>query len=59
MADSSVTAIIRPCIGNVKVPHELRQIRLRGLYDQVKVISHQHVGMEPHPVDVQGDTELL
>lgn len=41
------------------MPHELREIRLGGLYDEVKMIVHQDVGMKPHPVDSQGDLKLL
>src|SRR3972149_5394739 len=55
----AVPAVVSPCIGNIKMPHKLRQIRLGCLYKEMKVIPHQHVGVKSYPVDIQGGLKLL
>src|SRR3990167_8382220 len=59
MPHPAVPAIVSPRIDNIKMPHKLRQIRLGSLYNEMKVILHQHVGVKSYPVDIQGHPQLL
>jgi hypothetical protein len=40
-----VTAIIIARIGNIELPHELRQIGLGRLDNQMKMIAHEDIGV--------------
>jgi hypothetical protein len=45
VSDPAVTAIVIAGIGNIKLPHEFRQVGLGRLDNQVKVVAHQDVGV--------------
>jgi hypothetical protein len=52
MADPAVPAVVVAGIGNIESPHELRQVGLGRLDNQMKMVAHQHIG-------VHADTEDL
>ena len=59
MTHSAVATVMEARIRHVEVPHKLGQIGLRSFDDKMKMVFHQHVGMEPCPVDLQGQPKLL
>jgi hypothetical protein len=45
MARPAVAPVIIPCISDIELSHELRQIRFGGLDNQVKMVAHEHVSV--------------
>jgi hypothetical protein len=44
-------AVVRPGVGNIKMPHELGEVGFRGLYEHMKMIAHQNIGVKRHAID--------
>ena len=59
MADPLVAPIKRGRVADIKMAHELRQIALRRRYDQMKMIAHEHVGMNINLINLQRILKLL
>ena len=52
MAGPAVPAGVVAGIGNIELPHELRQVGLGRLDNQMKMVAHQHIGVHPDKEDV-------
>ena len=51
MADPVVAPVERSGVADFEMPHELRKVPLRGLYDEMEMIAHKHPGVEPNLID--------
>ena len=52
MADPAVPAVVIAGIGNIELPHELRQVGLGGLDSQMKMVAHKHISVHPDAEDL-------
>ena len=51
MPCSVVPTVIEYRIRDIEMSHELREIRLRRLHNEMRVFIHQHIGMESDRVE--------
>jgi hypothetical protein len=59
MADPAVPAVVVAGIGNIELPHELRQVGPGRLDNQMKMVAHQHIGMHADTEDLARDPKSL
>jgi hypothetical protein len=56
---SSVSAVEVGRVGYIEMPHEFREICFGGLNDQVEMVGHEDVGVQPDLINFQGSLEFL
>jgi hypothetical protein len=59
VADPVVAPVKRCCVADVEVPHELRKISLRSLYDHMKVVAHEHIRVHADLIDPDGRFQFI
>ena len=52
MSDPAVPAVVVAGIGNVELPHELRQVGFGSLDNRVKMVAHQYVSVDSDAEDL-------